>query len=300
MLRAAGMTLATRTSEMPRPNGRPPIGPRDIAAAERPALRRLGSWKRFHHGPRKQAQALLQRLPRYANCVLVAGCQRSGTTMLTRVIAGARGFRRFALTPDDELDAALILCGEVTLPADARYCFQTTYLNERFGEYRLLQPGQRLIWVLRNPYSVVYSMLYNWRRFALVELYEACAPGARSTDHGWRRRLPWPLGPSLAEKACAAYAGKTAQIRAIRELLAPGQLLVIDYDRLVRAPGEWLPRIFDFIGEPYDPAYARGIRADSLGKAQRMSRRLAALVERVATPVYRDCVPLADHGRPAR
>ena len=87
--------------------------------------------------------------------------------MLTRLIAGAPGFTRLALTADDELDAALALAGLIDLPVGSRYCFQTTYLNECYADYRMLGPGQRLIWVLRNPYSVVYSMLYNWGRFAL-------------------------------------------------------------------------------------------------------------------------------------
>ena len=60
-----------------------------------------------------------------------------------------------ALTTDDELDAALALAGLVDLPLERRYCFQTTYLNERYEDYRTLDAGQRLIWVLRNHYSVV-------------------------------------------------------------------------------------------------------------------------------------------------
>lgn len=151
------------------------LRPEDIAERQRAALRRYQTWRRFHHGPRKSGQPLLKSLPRYPNCVLVAGCQRSGTTMLSRVIAGARGFQRFALTPDDELDAALILAGEVDVPTDRRYCFQTTYLNEKCGEYGTLGPDHKLIWVLRNPYSVVYSMVNNWKPAALTRLYEGCA-----------------------------------------------------------------------------------------------------------------------------
>src|SRR5262245_36458151 len=128
-----------------------PVRPREITAGQRVFLRKYRSWRKFHHGPRQNAQPLLRNLPAYADCVPVAGCQRPGTTMLTRLIAGTRGFRPLHLTHDDELDAALALGGYIDLPPGVRYCFQTTYLNERYPEYHTLGPAQRLIWVLRNP-----------------------------------------------------------------------------------------------------------------------------------------------------
>lgn len=280
-------------------NGSPASGaltPADLAPGERAVLRRYRTWQRFHTGPRQAQQPLLAGLARHPDCVLVAGCQRSGTTMLTRLIARSRGFQSLALTADDELDAALVLAGEVSVPVDRRYCFQTTYLNERYAEYRLLQPGQRLIWVLRNPRSVVYSMLYNWRRYGLNELYDSCVAAQPAGAQQISRRALF--GPSRAERACIAYAGKTAQIMVIRELIPATQLLVIDYDRMVAAPQEWLPRIFAFIGAAYDPRYTDGIRADSVHKAQAMSRSLAARVESLAAPAYRQCAQLIADGSP--
>jgi hypothetical protein len=273
---------------------RGPLTPQDLTAQEREVLVRYRSWKRFHHGPRQQPAALLHSLPRYANSVLVAGCQRSGTTIMTRIIARSRGFTRFAFTHDDELDAALILCGHVCVPENLRYCFQTTYLNERYAEYALMRPDQKLIWVLRNPYSVVYSMLYNWKRFALEELYESCVPPGYAAP---RRRI-WPLGPSLAQKAALAYAYKTAQLEEIRRIVGPERLRVVEYDRLIEAPQEWLASIFDFIGEPYDPAYSRSLRADSMDKARRLPRRVRSLVEQFARPTYERCLTLVSSTAP--
>jgi hypothetical protein len=218
--------------------------------------------------------------------------------MLTRLIAGASGFARLGLTVDDELDAAIALAGLIELPTGRRYCFQTTYLNECFGEYATLRRDQRLIWVLRNPYSVVYSMLYNWRRWALNELYAGCGIPANAT---WRQRRAWafwPLGPSQLEKACYAYAGKVAQILSIRQLLPREQLLVVDYDTLVSAPGEWLPLIFDFAGAPYDPSYSLKIRPEHARKADRLSRRAREHIEAVAAPVYRECLALVADAMP--
>ena len=212
--------------------------------------------------------------------------------MLTRIIAQSASFRGLALTDDDELDAALALCGEIDLPGGARYCFQTTYLNERYDEYRMMGPGNRLIWVLRNPKSVIFSMVYNWRRFALNELYAGCGLALAKSDRLRNVHLPWPLGPSRTEKACLSYSAKTAQINAIRNIVSPEQVLVLDYDGLVTAPHDWLPRIFAFIDEPYDPEYANSIRTSSLEKADRLSGAADRLIEQEADPVYRACLEL--------
>ncbi len=266
------------------------VTPAEIEIEQRRALRTFRTWRRFHDGPRSEPGPLLSAVGRYPQAVLVAGCQRSGTTMLTRIIARSPGFRYLSLTIDDELDAALALCGQIELPAQARYCFQTTYLNERYFEYKMLSQDHRLVWVLRNPYSVVYSMVHNWKRFALNELYEACYVAAvRGT---MRRTLPWPLGPSSVEKACEAYAAKTAQIMTIRALVPAAQLLVIDYDALVRDPHVWLGRIFALIGAPYQPAYASGIRPDSVEKAARLTSRQQSLIRAIAEPTYRECLKI--------
>lgn len=268
------------------------IRPPDIAATQRPALRRFRSWRRFHYGPRQSEQPLLEKLSLFPDCILVAGCQRSGTTMLTRIIARSRGFQPFALTHDDELDAALILAGYIDVPQGQRYCFQTTYLNERYPEYRMLGPRQRLIWVLRNPFSVVRSMVYNWKRFALNELYEDVGLNRATSNRLRRTKAPWPFGPSRIEKACLSYSAKTSQIFAIRELLQPQQLLILEYDALVREPGEGLRKVFDFIGEPYEESYGSFVRADSVRKADRLPAKVTQLIEEYAVPTYQECLAL--------
>ena len=276
------------------PTSQKPVGPGDIEARQRPVLRTYRSWQRFHAGPRQEARPLTSALATYPDAVLVAGCQRSGTTMLTRVIARSRGFRSLQLTHDDELDAALALSGYIDLPRDTRYCFQTTYLNERFPEYRAIGAGQRLIWVLRNPHSVVYSMVYNWRRWALNELYESSREEAarRVPETVARSAGRWPFGPSRAHKAMMAYVGKSAQLFDIRKLVPAGQLMVVEYDEVVQSPAEWLPRIFSFIGQPYDPADAQMIRAASVHKAARMPDRMRAEIDAIAMPTYEECLRL--------
>jgi hypothetical protein len=268
------------------------LGPACIKDSQRRNIERIHSWRQFHNHLRAPQLPLLPCISRYPGCVLVAGCQRSGTTMLTRVVAASRGFKRFALTHDDELDAALILAGAVDLPEHHRYCFQTTYLNERFGEYAALGPDQKLIWVLRNPYSVVFSMVYNWKRFALNELYESCGAQHSSRHRVQRRKHLWSRGPSPLEKACLSYAAKTSQVLLIRELVLPAQLMVLDYDRLVRAPEAQLPPVFKFVAEPYEPSYAARVKSTSLRKSERLSVAARKLIDEIAMPAYEACVSM--------
>lgn len=274
-----------------------PVKPADLDAGQQrllgPYSIRYEEWPRFHNGPRQDPAPLTTAIARYPDAVLVAGCQRSGTTMLTRLIARSRGFRPLALTHDDELDAALALRGLVDLPSGSRYCLQTTYLNERYPEYSRMLAGQRLIWVVRKPDSVVHSMVHNWRRWALNELYEASrAEAVRRVPSIEAPKRWWRFGPSRAEKARVAYVGKSAQILQIRDIVPAHQLLVVEYDDLVQSPGVWLPLVFEFIGSAWDPSYAQMVRGDSVRKAERMSESMRREVDRVAMPIYLECAAL--------
>ena len=281
----------------------PPIRPADLSGPERSLVERYHSrrygWKRFARDFRGREEPLLSSLSAFPDAVLVAGCQRSGTTLLTRLISASSGFRRFVFTHDDELDAALILAGGIRLPVPGRYCFQTTYLNERCGEYRLLGPDQRLIWVVRNPHSVVYSMVHNWRRYALDELYHSCG---RNRGFGDEPEIPWwkcVLADGWAEKASRAYLGKASHVFELQRLLPPARLLVVDYDSLVRDPAAWLPHVFAFIHAPAEETAASRVRRDSIGKSKRLSDRERALVDRFAQPTYERTLELVSKPRGA-
>ena len=153
----------------------------------------IRTWRRFRRDVRNKNNLLLRRLGEFEDPILVAGCQRSGTTALARAVTRSEGMTNYWFGPDDELDAAMILSGCVPHGPRGRYCFQTTYINERWREY-LDHPGRfRMVWVLRNPRSVVYSMLNNWGRFAFEELFKYC--GADGLDDLERRRFRDVDGP---------------------------------------------------------------------------------------------------------
>ena len=218
--------------------------------------------------------------------MLVAGCQRSGTTMLSRVITQSDGMVKYWFGHDDELDAALILSGQESHDPKGRYCFQTTYMNQCYREY-FEHPGKfQLIWVLRNPYSVVYSLAYNWSRFARNELFHACGVGAMSGNDRecFDRYGAWLIGK--LRRACYSYNGKVSQLFELAGQLDERTLMVVDYDELVRAKEKLLPLVYDFIQLPYQPRYAEAIHSKSLKKAERFNDRQHMLVEAICEPVY--------------
>lgn len=250
------------------------------------------SWREFAARIRRSGRPLLQRLGDFTDPVLVAGCQRSGTTMLARVIGGSDGMARYRRGRDDELDAALILSGAVAHQPRGRYCFQTTYLNECYREYLEHAGRFRLIWVLRNPYAVVWSMAHHWGRFAFNELFESC--GSTLLCGPDRRRYElfgaWAVG--RVRRACLAYNGKVSQVFCLARGLGSQGLAVVDYDDLVRDRATLLPALYDFIGLPYRPRYAAAITPR---QGRRLSAAAQALVEELSVPLYSSARALITH-----
>ena len=250
----------------------------------------IRSWAAFHTLIKQPQRPLLAKLDDYANPILVAGCQRSGTTALTRLLKRPEGMVDHAFGHDDELDGALLLAGYATRATEGRHCFQTTYLNDRYGEY-FDHRDFRLIWMLREPRSVVYSMLNNWKRGALNRLFDACgAEVLAQVEPRPALRTAW-LGPSGLTKACASYVGKTAQTFEICALLS-ARVAVVDYDELVAEKHELLPRLCEFVGIAYDQRLADGLHARSVGKRDRLGARDAEYVDRACGSVYERALAL--------
>jgi hypothetical protein len=192
---------------------------------------------------------------------------------------------KFQFSSDDELDAALILSGWIPHDHQGRYCFQTTYLNNSYPEY-FEHDNYKLIWVLRNPASVTYSMLYNWRRAALNRLFRHC--GADLLDEGdhWRYTNFGSLAISRLKRACLSYNAKIAHIFKLRERLGDDRLFIIDYEKLISQKEFILPMIYEFIDLPYQSEYAVRIHSGSLNKAEIFYAQHRDLIDSVCMPVY--------------
>ncbi|AOY60022.1 hypothetical protein B2D07_16275 [Desulfococcus multivorans] len=254
----------------------------------------IKTWRQFARRVRPRGCRLLNRLDRFPKSVLVTGCQRSGTTMLSRVITLSDGMTNYWFGKDDELDAALILAGEVELDAPGRFCFQTTYLNECYREYFEHDCGCRILWVLRNPFSVVYSLMYNWRRWTLDELFKACGAGFLDDRLARRYRRFGPIAISRLMKACLSYNGKVSQLFELKERLDKDAVMVIEYDDLVNDPQRRLPKIYRFIDLDYQDRYCDHIHRKSTGKKNRLSNRERNIVDQLCLPVYEKAKGLLD------
>lgn len=254
------------------------------------------SWQRFHRDVRARQYRLLGRLDRFPDAVLISGCQRSGTTILSRVIRESTGMTNYRRRDDDELDAALILSGlepPPAHPAGARFCFQTTYLNEGYREYFGDEHDFRLIWVLRNPYSVVHSMQYNWDRFAFEELFRGC--GYPLLEDGEKRRYDaiGRVAVPKTRRACLSFVGKQLQAEALAEGLGPDRMMIVDYDDVVRHKQRMLERIYEFIDLPYASAYADCIHERSVEKARLLTPQEKRTIGELCGAVYERVKALA-------
>lgn len=249
----------------------------------------ITNWQQFTAKIRKKDNKLLARLDEFPRAVLVAGCQRSGTTMLARIITQSEGMVNYWFGPDDELDAALILSGYVEHEPQGRYCFQTTYLDDHFHEYFDHRDFQ-LIWVLRNPYSVVYSLLHNWKPFSLDGTFTQCGVELLTGPDKIKYQLLGVKSIRRVKKACLLYNSKINQLFQLLEVLGHEKLRVIEYDRLVNDKHVVLPEIYQWIKLGYQDRYANQIHTQSLNKKKQLLPEEAACVKGLSQPLYENAL----------
>lgn len=252
----------------------------------KPLMATINTWQSFGKKVRSQGCDLLKRLDEFPRSILVTGCQRSGTTAVTRMVTTSEGMENYWFGKDDELDAALILSGEVVHEPKGRYCFQTTYLNECYGEYFQHDQDHRIIWVLRNPFSVVYSMLHNWGRFAFNELFSACGASGLNAKEMKRYRMIGQLAISRIRRGCYSYNGKLSQLFELQERYKKNRLIVIDYDDLVLHKEKILPRLYELIELKYDDSYANKLHSRNIKKSNRLSARSQRTITELCLPAY--------------
>ena len=247
----------------------------------------IRSWAEFDRRIRHEDRPLFARLDRFRDSILVSGCQRSGTTAISRLLTSSPQMTDFQFSKDDELDAALILSGWIDYESEGRHCFQTTYVNNSFPEYAE-HTGYRLIWVLRNPSSVVLSMLTNWRRGALNRLFQHCGQQLLSDDERRRYERFGAFVVAPLRRACLSYTAKVRQILQIKRFLDDQHLLVIDYDDLVTQKSSQLPRLFEFARLPYSVEYLHGLHDSSLRKAENFYKKHHDALDPLCSSAYHE------------
>lgn len=247
----------------------------------------ITTWRKFAHEVRGKQSRLLTRLGDFKNSILVTGCQRSGSTMLSQIITQSDGIVNYKFGKDSELDAALILSGRIPQSNLGRYCFQTTYLNECYHEY-FDHPENHIIWVIRNPYSVVYSMLYNWKDFALNELFIQCGYAHMDCRDRIRFQRFGMFGIPRIRRAAYAYKGKISQLCELRYGHSEKLFSVVEYDDLICNKMRIFPLIYDRIGLIYREEYTNSIRKESLSKKDKLSYQERSSIDDICMQVYQD------------
>ncbi len=226
----------------------------------------IRNWQQFET-IRNSDTPLLKKLPNLCKPILVAGCQRSGTTAVTRILRSGGDFGELHTTSDDELDAALILSGELPVPKGERLVLQTTYLNNHYKEY-FEYTNFRLVWIVRNPSEVINSMLHNWSRGALRRLFHAC--GSRQLDEQQSARYArfghWAF--SRLDMACYSYLEKSRQALEISDSLSAEQVNFLDYDYFVAQPELSVRSLCRF----FDIDYSENIANSLTGGRQRRAK----------------------------
>lgn len=251
----------------------------------------ISSWAKFEKQVRDLKPSLLLKLDDYNDAVLIAGCQRSGTTILAKIIAESEGMVDFQFGKDAELDAALILSGRVQHREKGRYCFQTTFVNDSFPEY-FEHSNYKLVWIIRNPVSVVYSMLYNWKSAALKRLFRHCGrPYLSASEKSKYERFGILAIPPI-KRACYSYNAKVDQLKVISENLDSQTLLVVDYDEIALNKEKLLPYVYNFIGLDYQEQYAGKIHSKSTEKFKKFTDAQRAVIGDMCLPYYEEAKKL--------
>jgi hypothetical protein len=254
----------------------------------------ITSWQKFAKIVRKENSKLLKRLPEFDDPVLITGCQRSGTSIMSKLMLHSEGFADYRRDNkfDSELEGALILSDSIAHKiCPKRYCFQTTYLNESFTEFFEHKGSFKMICMIRNPLSVVYSMCYHWgrrrdfRSFALDELFLSCGLDGLTEKERKRFDFLGNFGISKFRKACLCYIGKSSQIFEYKQELG-SDILILDYDDVIQNKQSLLPEIYHFLGMPYDKKVEGLVHAMSLRRSSKLTDRQKERIKDTCWGVY--------------
>jgi hypothetical protein len=206
--------------------------------------------------------------------------------MLAKIVTRSSGMTNYWFGSDNELDAALILSGYVEHEPRGRYCFQTTYVDERYQEYYEHHAEFKLVWVIRNPYSAVTSLIYNWPHGALTGTFNRFAINQLSSLEKKLYSIWGSRWVSRARQASLLYRAKTLQMIELVDRLGRDKIFVVDYDDLVLDKDTILRQIYEFVDLSYNPEYSKQIHNKSIDKKSRLSESEKRTVKSLAVPAY--------------
>jgi hypothetical protein len=214
--------------------------------------------------------------------VFVVGCQRSGTTMLLRVLNGSSAV---AVFPETNRRA---YSEEVRLRTDnqLRYLIHRSEaflvvfkpLNETQRTDRLLatHSNSKSIWMYRDYADVTNSMVSLWGDAQIAHVEQIAAgrfsgPGAAALGERLRSKhqesiRAWSRTELSEFDAAAAVWYLRNSFFFDLALDERSDVLLVNYEDAVRNPNRVFPRVFDYLGLESSPDYYRGVSAASIGK----------------------------------
>lgn len=231
----------------------------------------IASWADFYAA--LADRPVLAELDRYPDALLIAGCDWSAATAVTRLFKRLPCFADSSWGHDDELDGALLLSGQHPRSARGRHCFQTTYVRERYREY-FAHEAFRLVWIVREPRAAVRSLLASRDR----ALPARTALGLAGKSAGGQ-------AASRLEKACAAYVASIRQTLELKERLGH-RVAIVDYDELAADRNRLLPALCRFASVECDTRVLRHLHGKSVRKGV-LLRWEQLIVDELGMPAYR-------------
>lgn len=239
----------------------------------------MNPWNRFIRGG-----------PRTA--VFILGCQRSGTTMLEKVLGSAEGVslygegNRKAMKTQQgyRLRDDSVLRNLIRRDRNPFIVFKPLNDSQHVDRLLGLHEHVRVIWIYRHYHDTINSMIRKWgdsqKRTVTWLRDNVQKAGAaewdgknqqsfyaeRLTDEGLSvlRELVTP--EMTAEDAAGIMWYLRNRIYFDRNLQERSNALLIRYEELATSPMEQLGRIFEFVGLQGHEECAREIKASSVGR----------------------------------
>lgn len=230
--------------------------------------------------------------------VFIFGCQRSGTTLLQEVLGLAPEVAMFhesdprAMTPDHRLlprdTVPRLIASEWPRRTVLKPLVDSHQADQLLAQY----PGSRALWLYRRYPDVVNSLERIW-------------PGSHRGPISCLRHRQFDLAGWMGERVSdevlahvdALWRDDLTDLEAaaltwcMRNYLyfelgldrMADRVLLIKYRDMVEAAEEVMPRVFQFLELPYDPAYVAGIQTWNIGKEPEppLDPRIQALCERM-------------------
>ena len=213
--------------------------------------------------------------------VFIVGCQRSGTTMLDRVLTRSPqiktyGEGRGAFSPGVRLLPIGNLHYLIYRSLSPIVEFKPLNDTQHIDYFLKIHPNSKAIWMYRNYFDVINSMVRKWGRAQNKHVHQIATgrysgPGARAMGERIspaNRELAAKLeAQDLSEHEASAFIWYLRNsIYFDRQLDRLPNVLLCKYEDMVTEPKWQFQRVFEFIDGDFSADYVADVRSSSISK----------------------------------